>query len=73
MSEAIANGLKQDYFSPVAVARDAYMAAWPANARSQRSLHVFGGEFLMKQDVEILRGFFTSFFKASFFSFHFFK
>ncbi len=67
VSDAIGNGMKQDYFSPVAVARDAYMAAWPANARSQHSLHIFGSEFLMKQDVEILRGFFVSFFKVTFF------
>ncbi len=67
----IADSLEWDYFSPVASARDAYMAAWPAAARSQRSFHVFGGEFLMKQDVEILRGFFMALFKVSSF-FHFF-
>ncbi len=62
---AIANGLKLDDYNPVVVARDTYMAAWPATARSQRSFHVFGGEFLMKQDVEILRGFFMALFKVS--------
>mmetsp|Transcript_8677 Transcript_8677/g.12785 ORF Transcript_8677/g.12785 Transcript_8677/m.12785 type:complete len:628 (+) Transcript_8677:139-2022(+) len=45
------------------VAGDAYHAIWsPANIR-QRDFAVFGGEFLMKQNVEGLRGFFDGFFR----------
>ena len=41
----------------------AYHAMWsPANIR-QRNFAVFGGEFLMKQNVEGLRGFFDGFFR----------
>ncbi len=66
VAEIIADSLECDYFNPAASARHAYMAAWPATARSQRSFHVFGGEFLMKQDVEILRGVFMALFKVRF-------
>lgn len=45
------------------VAASAYHALWsPENIR-QRNFAVFGGEFLMKQDVVGLRGFFDGFFK----------
>jgi len=44
-------------------ARLAYDALWsPSNIR-QRNFAVFGGDFLMKQNVEGLRGFFDGFFK----------
>jgi hypothetical protein len=36
-------------FDPDVVARKAYAAVWPAQARLQRDFHVFGGEFLMQQ------------------------
>jgi lycopene beta-cyclase len=41
----------------------AYHAIWsPSNIR-QRNFSVFGGEFLMKQNVKGLRGFFSGFFQ----------
>jgi len=44
-------------------AASAYNALWtPENVR-QRNFAVFGGDFLMKQKVEGLRGFFSGFFK----------
>lgn len=49
--------------APEAAARRAYQALWPAKAKLQRDFHVFGGEFLMAQDVTMLRGFFNGFFK----------
>jgi lycopene beta-cyclase len=45
------------------VAASAYNAIWsPANIR-QRNFAVFGGDFLMAQNVEGLRGFFDGFFR----------
>lgn len=45
------------------IAGRAYDAMWsPGNVR-QRNFAVFGGEFLMKQNVEGLRGFFDGFFR----------
>mmetsp|Transcript_11469 Transcript_11469/g.15914 ORF Transcript_11469/g.15914 Transcript_11469/m.15914 type:complete len:643 (-) Transcript_11469:121-2049(-) len=44
-------------------AAEAYHAIWsPSNIR-QRNFAVYGGEFLMKQNVEGLRGFFDGFFR----------
>lgn len=46
-----------------AVVASAYNAIWsPSNIR-QRNFAIFGGEFLMKQNVVGLRGFFDGFFK----------
>lgn len=41
----------------------AYHALWSPENQRQRNFAVFGGEFLMKQDVVGLRGFFDGFFK----------
>ena len=41
----------------------AYNALWSTENIKQRNFAVFGGEFLMKQDVVGLRGFFDGFFK----------
>jgi len=41
----------------------AYNALWSPDNQRQRSFATFGGEFLMKQDVVGLRGFFDGFFK----------
>jgi len=50
-------------FNPERAAASAYDAIWsPENIR-QRNFAVFGGEFLMKQNVEGLRGFFDGFFR----------
>jgi hypothetical protein len=47
------------------VAAEAYHAIWTPEAIRQRNFAVFGGEFLMKQDVIGLRGFFDGFFRLS--------
>eukprot|EP00978_Attheya_sp_CCMP212_P035576 scaffold155546_cov20-Attheya_sp.AAC.1 len=44
------------------VAAEAYHAIWSPQNIGQRHFAVFGGEFLMKQRVEGLRGFFDGFF-----------
>ncbi|CAM9854506.1 unnamed protein product [Chrysoparadoxa australica] len=62
-ADAMAKELKKDVFSPDLAAQKVYYAMWPAEARLQRSFHVFGGEFLMQQDATNLRGFFNGFFK----------
>lgn len=50
-------------FIPDRAAANAYDALWsPSNIR-QRNFAVFGGEFLMKQNVIGLRGFFDGFFR----------
>ncbi len=41
----------------------AYNALWSPDNQRQRNFATFGGEFLMKQDVVGLRGFFDGFFK----------
>jgi len=45
------------------VAASAYHALWSPENTRQRNFAVFGGEFLMKQNVVGLRGFFDGFFK----------
>ena len=45
------------------VAASAYHALWSPENIMQRNFAVFGGEFLMKQNVKGLRGFFDGFFK----------
>lgn len=58
-SELISKGL----FNPDRAAANSYDAIWsPSNIR-QRNFAVFGGEFLMKQNVQGLRGFFDGFFR----------
>jgi lycopene beta-cyclase len=47
------------------VAAEAYHAIWSPQNIGQRHFAVFGGEFLMKQRVEGLRGFFDGFFRLS--------
>jgi hypothetical protein len=44
-------------------AASAYHAIWSPENMRQRNFAVFGGEFLMKQDVVGLRGFFDGFFR----------
>jgi lycopene beta-cyclase len=62
VAEAIADGLNSDT-NLDKIAGSAYDAMWsPANIR-QRNFAVFGGEYLMKQKVQGLRGFFSGFFR----------
>ena len=60
---AIAKELKKGSGCPSRAAAAAYHSLWtPENIR-QRNFAVFGGDFLMKQNVEGLRGFFDGFFR----------
>ena len=63
VSEAIRKELKSDAFNPDRAAASAYNTIWSPTNIAQRNFAVFGGEFLMKQRVEGLRGFFDGFFK----------
>ena len=63
VAKAITEGLKEEEANLDKIAGAAYHAMWsPSNIR-QRNFAVFGGEFLMKQKVEGLRGFFDGFFR----------
>eukprot|EP00979_Chaetoceros_neogracilis_P001155 scaffold197_cov268-Chaetoceros_neogracile.AAC.70 len=63
VAKAITEGLKDESVNLDKVSGAAYHAMWsPSNIR-QRNFAVFGGEFLMKQKVEGLRGFFDGFFR----------
>jgi lycopene beta-cyclase len=54
---------KGDTFTPDTAAAAAHAALWPRRLRLQRDFQVFGGEFLLRQPVHNLRGFFDAFFK----------
>jgi len=62
---AIRRGITTDGASPDRIAADAYGALWTPEDVAQRNFAVFGGEFLMAQDVKGLRGFFDGFFRIS--------
>jgi len=63
VAKAIAKGLKDESVNLDKVAGAAYHAMWsPSNVR-QRNFAAFGGEFLIKQQVQGLRGFFDGFFR----------
>lgn len=65
ITDAIKKELKSSNFDPNRAAAEAYHSIWsPSNIR-QRNFAVFGGEFLMKQNVKGLRGFFDGFFRLS--------
>ena len=57
------NGSGNAGWNPDRAAARAYDAIWSPTNVAQRNFAVFGGEFLMKQNVEGLRGFFEGFFK----------
>lgn len=63
VAEAIRKELSNENFNPDRAAASAYNAIWSPTNIAQRNFAVFGGEFLMKQNVEGLRGFFDGFFK----------
>ena len=50
--------------SPDAVSAAVYATLWSPQNRCQRDFQVFGGEFLMRQSVTQLRGFFSAFFSV---------
>ena len=64
---AVANIIREELtnanWNPDRAAARAYNAIWSPTNIAQRNFAVFGGEFLMKQNVVGLRGFFDGFFK----------
>ena len=63
VAQAVTNELKSENPNLDRAAASAYHSLWtPENIR-QRNFAVFGGEFLMKQNVVGLRGFFDGFFR----------
>ncbi|KAL7557138.1 hypothetical protein ACA910_002420 [Epithemia clementina (nom. ined.)] len=63
LASAVVDELRNGAGNPDRAAAAAYHSLWtPENIR-QRNFAVFGGEFLMKQNVEGLRGFFDGFFR----------
>ena len=52
-----------DGFDPDLAAARIIGRTWTPDAMRQRTFAVFGGDFLMKQNVEGLKGFFSGFFK----------
>jgi len=65
VAEIIQNQLTGEDVNLDRVAASAYHAIWTPDNIRQRNFAVFGGEFLMKQDSEGLRGFFDGFFRLS--------
>jgi len=61
--ELKSTGSSSTSWNPDRAAARAYDAIWSPSNIAQRNFAVFGGEFLMKQKVEGLRGFFDGFFK----------
>jgi len=61
LAEAISKPLKAGA-SPDEISASAYNALWNEQNRGQRSFQAFGGDFLMQQPVDKLRGFFQAFF-----------
>lgn len=62
--DAIEEGLLRND-PPEVVAASAYHAMLDPETIRERNFAVFGGEFLLQQDVETLRGFFVGFFAVS--------
>jgi lycopene beta-cyclase len=63
MANAIQKEMSVDKPNLDRVAASAYHALWSPENIMQRNFAAFGGEFLMKQNVKGLRGFFDGFFK----------
>ena len=63
VAKVVREELKKSDYNPDRAAAQAYNAIWSPSNIAQRNFAVFGGEFLMKQNVEGLRGFFDGFFK----------
>jgi hypothetical protein len=61
MSSAIGESFRNNS-SPDATAATAYSALWNQQNRGQRDFQAFGGDFLMLQPIDQLRGFFSAFF-----------
>lgn len=61
VADAISKGI-QSNLVPDAISADVYSKLWSSKNRLQRDFQAFGGDFLMDQNVENLRGFFKAFF-----------
>ena len=61
VASAIGSTMKKGH-APDAVSAAAYSAMWSQKTRTQRDFQSYGGDFLMRQPVEQLRGFFDAFF-----------
>ena len=63
IASVIGSMIKEDsHASPDAIAAAAYATLWNPQNRGQRDFQLFGGDFLMRQSVDQLRGFFSAFF-----------
>ncbi|KAL7508077.1 hypothetical protein ACHAXN_005160 [Cyclotella atomus] len=63
VAKVLRDELNNANWNPDKAAARAYDAIWSPTNIAQRNFAVFGGEFLMKQNVVGLRGFFDGFFK----------
>ncbi|KAJ1438571.1 lycopene cyclase protein-domain-containing protein [Ochromonadaceae sp. CCMP2298] len=61
LAEAVGQGLRQNH-PPDRISAAAYASMWSRKTRGQRDFQAYGGDFLMRQPVSSLRGFFTAFF-----------
>lgn len=57
VADCVGRGIREGV-APDRVAGNAYRAMWGRGNRRQRDFQAFGGDFLMAQPVELLRGFF---------------
>jgi len=62
LAEAIVGLIGDEDFDATKAAAVCYDAVWSRDAIMERNFAVFGGDFLMKQNVVGLRGFFSGFF-----------
>lgn len=63
VAEAIGRRVREGR-PPDEIASVAYAAMWGKKNRRQRDFQAFGGDFLMAQPVQLLRGFFMAFFSV---------
>ena len=63
MAQTIEKELKSKEVNLDRAAANSYQSIWTPESIRQRNFAVFGGEFLMQQDVVGLRGFFSGFFR----------
>lgn len=62
VAEILGKMIKSPQTTPDEIAATVYANLWNAQNRGQRDFQAFGGEFLMLQSVDQLRGFFDAFF-----------
>jgi lycopene beta-cyclase len=62
LASAIGKGVREGH-QPDSISAAAYGTLWGKGNRGQRDFQSYGGDFLMNQKVDILRGFFAAFFQ----------